>query len=104
MVKKRKSKYRPPPTEEEIQKRQETQEEDLRRNIKKLVNTIAKHSRCGHIEVWQKLKSQFNGESVTTTSIQGLIEREKVLTEWEDELITELAQQHLYRIIAELSE
>ena len=104
MKKKKKRTFRPPLTEEEIQKRRETHEKDLRKNIKKLVNSIVKNSESEYADVWRKLKGQFNGESVTTASIQGLVEREKVLTKWEDEIMTELAQQNLYRIKDELSE
>ena len=104
MQKKKKRKYKPPPTKGQIQRWKETQEKDLRKNIKKLVSSIVRNSESEYADVWRKLKGQFNGESVTTASIQGLIEREKVLTKWEDELITEFAQQDLYRLKDELSE
>lgn len=104
MRKKKKKEFRPPLTEEEIQNRKEEQEKRLRKNIRKLVNSIVKSSECEYVDVWRKLKHQFNDESVTNASIAGLKERETVLLEWEDELVTELAQRELYRMKDELSE
>jgi hypothetical protein len=95
--KKKKKRFRPPLTEEEIQRRQEEQEKQLRKNIRKLVNGIVRYSKSEYVDVWRKLKHQFNGESVTNASIDGLKEREKVLLEWEDKLMTELGNQDWYR-------
>lgn len=102
MKKKKKKRFRPPLTEEEIQRRQEEQEKLLRKNIRKLVNSIVRASKSEYVDVWRKLKHQFNGESVTNASIDGLKEREKVLLEWEDELMTEFGRQEWYRRKSEL--
>lgn len=106
MSKKKRKRFRPPLSEEEIQKREQKQEQEnlLRKDIRKLVNGIVRARKSEYADVWRELKHQFNGESVTNASIDGLKAREKVLLEWDDELMTELVNQYLYRRKDELSE
>ena len=102
MGKKKWRRFRPPPTEEEIQKREEREKILIRKHLRKLVNGIVRDSKCEYVDVWRKLKHQFDGESVTNASLDGLKAREKVLVEWEDELATELGNQDWYQRKSEL--
>jgi hypothetical protein len=108
MSKKKRKRFRPPLSEEEIQKREQKQKQEqenlLRKDIRKLVNGIVRARKSEYADVWRELKHQFNGESVTNASIDGLKAREKVLLEWDDKLMTELGNQYWYRRKDELSE